>query len=243
MKNILHDYFLAQSFLSRLPIPKNIDYRPERLGYITFYYPIVGALIGSILAIIASLLASIDPLLVAVLLTSIWAIITGALHLDGLADSADAWLGGHGDRQRIFEIMKDPLLGTAGVVSLVLILLLKVISLSLLLQSHAYFDIILIVVTARFAAVALLYLLPAAQQQGLAYQAKNALPSITPYYLLAVTLKLAVLAPMSLLLIAIFIYLLRRFMLRSIGGMTGDTLGASIEILEVVGLLIVSATV
>jgi adenosylcobinamide-GDP ribazoletransferase len=138
--------------------------------------------------------------------------------------------------------MKDPLLGTAGVVSLVLILLLKVISLSLLLQSHAYFDIILIVVTARFAAVALLYLLPAAQQQGLAYQAKNALPSITPYYLLAVTLILAVLAPMSLLLVAIVIYLLRRFMLQSIGGMTGDTLGASIEILEVVGLLVVSAT-
>ncbi len=240
MKNILHDYFLAQSFLSRLPIPKNIDYQPERLGYITFYYPIVGILIGSILATIASLLAAVDPLLVAVLLTSIWAVITGALHLDGLADSADAWLGGHGDRQRIFEIMKDPLLGTAGVVSLVLILLLKVISLSLLLQSHAYLDIILIVVTARFAAVALLYLLPAAQQQGLAYQAKNALPSITPYYLLAVTLILTVLAPMSLLLIAIVIYLLRRFMLQSIGGMTGDTLGASIEILEVVGLLAIS---
>ena len=240
MKNIRHDYFLAQSFLSRLPIPKNIDYQPERLGYISLYYPIVGAVIGSILAIIASLLAVVDPLLVAVLLTSIWAIITGALHLDGLADSADAWLGGHGDRQRIFKIMKDPLLGTAGVVSLVLILLLKVISLSLLLQSHAYFDIILIVVTARFAAVALLYLLPAAQQQGLAYQAKNALPSITPYYLSAVTLILAVLAPMSLLLIAIVMYLLRRFMLQSIGGMTGDTLGASIEIVEVVGLLAVS---
>jgi adenosylcobinamide-GDP ribazoletransferase len=242
MKNIRHDYFLAQSFLSRLPIPKNIDYQPERLGYISLYYPIVGAVIGSILAIIASLLTAVDPLLVAVLLTSIWAIITGALHLDGLADSADAWLGGHGDQQRIFEIMKDPILGTAGVVSLVLILLLKVISLSLLLQSHAYFDIILIVVTARFAAVALLYLLPAAQQQGLAYQAKSALPRITPYYLLAVTLILAVLAPMSLLLIAIVVYLLRRLMLQSISGMTGDTLGASIEILEVVGLLVVSAT-
>jgi adenosylcobinamide-GDP ribazoletransferase len=238
IKQQLHYYFLAQSFLSRFPIPKQIEYSHKNMGRAVLYYPVVGLLIGIILASFASVFSFIDHLLLAAILTSIWAAVTGALHLDGLADSADAWLGGHGDKQRIFTIMQDPRSGTAGVVALVLILLLKVILLSLLLQYKQYFLILMIPIAARFSAVTLLYLLPAAKDQGLAYIAKASLPSNTHLYLVITTIILSILMPLSMLLtLAVMIYVLKYMMMQQIGGMTGDTLGASIEIIEMVGLL------
>jgi len=237
MKQQLDYYFLAQSFLSRIPIPKTVEYSDKNVGQAVLYYPVVGLLIGAILALCAYCLSFADHLLVAVILTSVWAAVTGALHLDGLADSADAWLGGHGDKQRIFTIMQDPRSGTAAVVALVLILLLKVILLSLLLQYEQYFLILMIPVAARFAAVALLYLLAAAKQQGLAYIAKSFLPSSTPIYLLILLMVLSMIMPLIMCMVVISIYLLKRIMQSQIGGMTGDTLGASIEIIEMFGLL------
>ena len=238
IKQQLHYYFLAQSFLSRFPIPSTVEYSDKNLGYAVLYYPVVGLLIGLILVSVAYTLSFIDSLLLGIILTSIWAGITGALHLDGLADSADAWLGGHGDKERIFTIMQDPRSGTAGVVALVLLLLFKVILLSLLLQYEHYFLILMTPIAARFAAVSLLYLLPAAKEQGLAYIAKTNLPRCyTEYYLVIMLCLFVLIMPLSLCFIAITLYGLKQMMQQQIGGVTGDTLGASIEIIEMVSLL------
>jgi len=237
LKQQLHYYFLAQSFLTRFPIPMQIEYSDKNIGCAVLYYPVVGLLIGALLAGLASLLSFIDHLLLAAILTSIWAAVTGALHLDGLADSADAWLGGHGDKQRIFTIMQDPRSGTAAVVALVLILLLKVILLSLLLQYEQYFLILMTPIAARLAAVSLLSLLPAAKKEGLAHMAKTSLPRLTRFYLLMMLCLLALLMPLGLGFIVLTLYGLKQMMQQQIGGVTGDTLGASIEIIEIVSLL------
>ena len=84
----------------------------------------------------ALLLEGASPLLQAALLLALWVALTGALHLDGLADSADAWLGGFGDPARTLEIMKDPRSGPVAVVVLVLLLLLKFSALLVVLQAQ-----------------------------------------------------------------------------------------------------------
>ncbi|PWQ89005.1 adenosylcobinamide-GDP ribazoletransferase, partial [Enterococcus faecium] len=84
-----------------------------------------GLLFGLLLWLASHLLQGTPSPLHAALLLTLWVLLSGALHLDGLADSADAWLGGFGDRERTLRIMKDPRSGPIAVVTLVLVLLLK----------------------------------------------------------------------------------------------------------------------
>lgn len=76
-------------------------------------------------------------------LQAVWVGLSGGLHLDGLADTADAWIGGHADRQRTLEIMKDPRSGPIAVVVLLLVLLLKFAALVVLLGQGAWAGLLL----------------------------------------------------------------------------------------------------
>lgn len=238
MNKHLQHYFIAQSFLSRLPVPATEMYSDKQIGRSSLYYPFVGLVIGLILGLISWSLSFAEPLLVASIIITIWTIITGALHLDGLADTADAWLGGHGDKNRIFTIMKDPRSGTAGVCSIVLLLLLKVSALATLIEHAEWMIIILIPVIARLGASSLVFFLPSAKNEGLAYMVKNNLPiSDSAFFLIVISVVLLFLSPLTLLFATIITFLLKKLMLKQIGGMTGDTLGASVEIIEATGLV------
>ena len=238
MNKHLQHYFIAQSFLSRLPVPATEMYSDKQIGRSSLYYPFVGLVIGLILGLISWSLSFAEPLLVASIIITIWTIITGALHLDGLADTADAWLGGHGDKNRIFTIMKDPRSGTAGVCSIVLLLLLKVSALATLIEHAEWMIIILIPVIARLGASSLVFFLPSAKNEGLAYIVKKNLPiSDSAFFLIVISVVLLFLSPLILLFAAIITFLLKKLMLKQIGGMTGDTLGASVEIIEATGLV------
>ena len=126
-------FFIALGLLTRIPVPKMFHIKEqdsEKLyGWSVLFYPLVGLLIGVLLVLVSWSLSVLslpsNGLIEAGIILLIWVLITGALHLDGLADSADAWLGGYGDQQRTLEIMKDPYSGPAGVVALVLVLLFK----------------------------------------------------------------------------------------------------------------------
>lgn len=130
---MLRPLVIALQFLTRLPLPKSIlqeqDYRPEQLGKSVLMYPVVGILIGGLLVLLAKALHSFTPhiptMLIAALVLFSWVLITGALHLDGLSDSADAWVGGYGDKDKTLAIMKDPYCGPAGVSIIVIVLLVK----------------------------------------------------------------------------------------------------------------------
>lgn len=131
-------FFIALGLMTRIPVPSLFHIKEddsEKLyGWSVMFYPLVGLVIGGGLIFVLwglSLLSlSTNGLIEAAIILAVWVLITGALHLDGLADSADAWLGGYGDKQRTLEIMKDPYSGPAAVVVLVLILLLKFSSLT-----------------------------------------------------------------------------------------------------------------
>ncbi|MEK1940892.1 MAG: adenosylcobinamide-GDP ribazoletransferase, partial [Pseudomonas sp.] len=116
---------IAMQFLTSLPVRLPGMPSPEQLGRSLLWYPVVGLLIGLLLYGLDAVLNGAPVLLHAALILAAWVALSGALHLDGLADSADAWLGGFGDRERTLSIMKDPRSGPIAVVTLVLVLLLK----------------------------------------------------------------------------------------------------------------------
>ena len=239
---------MALQLLTRLPVAVKLDEQDDaaRLaGQSVLYYPLVGLFIGSILYLVLLLLSLTalgeNSLLTAALLLVLWVLLTGALHLDGLADSADAWLGGYGDKDKTLAIMKDPYCGPAGVVSIVLILLLKFTALTSLLVTVNW-SIILVPLLARAAVIALFCSTPYVRKGGMGEQAASTLPVSNAIVVLVVIVILTVLllgftGVAVLLVLGMTLLLLRYIMLRRIGGTTGDTAGASVEISETVVLL------
>ncbi|GLI08042.1 adenosylcobinamide-GDP ribazoletransferase [Paenibacillus tyrfis] len=127
----------AFQFLTRLPVPVKLDYNDALFRRSVVFYPFVGLVLGLITATAGLLLTSVlSPLPAAALLLGLWVMITGALHLDGLMDTADGILS-HRSRERMLEIMKDSRVGAMGVIAAVLVLLLKWSLLTELLPSAA----------------------------------------------------------------------------------------------------------
>ena len=238
-------FFIALGLLTRIPVPKVFYVKEndsEKLaGQSVLFYPLVGLIIGGLLLSLSSIInylpIPLDSLLVAAFLLALWVLLTGALHLDGLADSADAWLGGYGDKQRTLEIMKDPYSGPAAVVILVVILLLKFSA----IINVSWQILLLTPILGRTAAMLLLATTPYVRKGGLGESAANTLPVKMAWFIALVILILVVylLGKVSLALVVVFLvgYLCRNMMLNRIGGITGDTIGALIEIIEVTSLI------
>ncbi|SDX96017.1 adenosylcobinamide-GDP ribazoletransferase [Allochromatium warmingii] len=121
----LRPLYIAGRFLSRLPVPDPGPTQPSETGRSVPWYPVIGLLMGAVATLVAFVLvrAAAPPEVAAALVLLVWVWSSGALHLDGLADSADAWIGGLGSRERTLDIMKDPRSGPAAVTVIVLTLL------------------------------------------------------------------------------------------------------------------------
>lgn len=231
---------LAIQFLTRLPTPALSSLTPQDWGRSALAYPLVGLLVGLLLVVLQYLLRQNDPLLQAALLLAVWVLLTGGLHLDGLADTADAWVGGHGDRQRTLDIMKDPRSGPAAVSAVVLVLLLKFAALSALLQGSGWHVLLLAPMLGRTALLAMLLATPYARAGGMGAEITAQLPRKTGLFLLLATAVAAVFLLdgwKALLAAFIIVLLLRRAFLARLGGMTGDTLGATVELTEALVLM------
>jgi adenosylcobinamide-GDP ribazoletransferase len=237
-------YFLAQSLLTRLPTPHLNDIQAEDSGRSALFYPVVGLVIGLILYVPILLFSNAAPILLAAIITVLWVIITGGLHLDGLADSADGWLGGMGDREKTQIIMKDPLVGSAGAIAIVCLLLLKFVALTVIFQ-QTFHDIarssgiiIIAPVIARAAILLLFNTSKYAQEKGMVQQIIDKLPRETAWIVVIVCGLVGLYFSFWGMIIALTgFWLLRRLMHKTLGGFTGDTTGALVEITEVLFLI------
>ncbi|MBV4469659.1 adenosylcobinamide-GDP ribazoletransferase [Pseudomonas siliginis] len=231
--------WIALQFLSSLPIRLPGMPEPQQLGRSLLFYPLVGLLFGLILYALNLLLASAPMLLHAALLLTVWVLLSGALHLDGLADSADAWLGGFGDRERTLTIMKDPRSGPIAVVTLVLVLLLKFAALLALIEQGHTLALIIVPVLGRAALLGLFLTTPYVRAGGLGQALADHLPRKAGWWVLGVSaLGCVLIAGIGAVLISLVGFvLLRRLMMRRLGGTTGDTAGALLELLEM-GVLV-----
>ncbi|APQ14031.1 adenosylcobinamide-GDP ribazoletransferase [Pseudomonas oryzihabitans] len=225
---------IAVQFLTRLPIRLPGMPPPEAVGRSVPWYPAVGVLLGGLLSLIAWLGVSGGIYLQAALVLAGWVILTGGLHLDGLADTVDAWVGGYGDRERTLAIMKDPACGPMGVLALLLILLLKWSALVVLLP-HAYSGLWLAPLAGRLALPWLLLTTPYVRPGGLGDILSRHLPRTSLGRVLLVGALLLLLLPQgftALLVTAAVALLVRRALRHRLGGTTGDTAGALLELTE-----------
>jgi adenosylcobinamide-GDP ribazoletransferase len=233
---------IALQFLTRLPIRLAGMPPPEQLGRSLLWYPLVGLLIGLLLVGARWLLGDTPALLQAALLLALWVALTGGLHLDGLADSADAWAGGFGDRERTLTIMQDPRSGPIAVVVLVLVLLLKFVALAALLDAsaqpnEALIALLLAPLCGRSALLALFLTTPYVRRGGLGQALADHLPRALGWRVLLASALAGMLLGggsglLALLVALALFWLLRRLMCQRIGGTTGDTAGALLELLE-----------
>lgn len=242
---MFNSYWLAQQFLTRLPTPAPADFSPAAQARALYCYPLVGLLMGALLCSLAWALP--DNVLQPALLLCLWVLITGGLHLDGLADSADGWLGGLGDRERTLAIMKDSRSGAAAVMMVPLLLLVKFAALASLAADQLAMALVWVPVLGRCVPALLFFSTPGARPDGMAARMLEAAHSRPQLLWVALVLLVmsAALVPQAGLpglwlpaLLGLLLLWLRRLMLARIGGVTGDTVGASVEIIEMAALVL-----
>ncbi len=239
----MNAFWAALQFLTRLPTPPLRDYDDALAGRSALYFPLVGLLMGLLLWGLALLLDGAAPGVQAALVLALWVGLSGGLHLDGLGDSADAWLGSHGDRQRSLEIMKDPRAGAAAVIAIGLLLIVKFAALQALLENGQAAWLLLAPLLGRAASLALFLTTPSARADGAGATLSRHLPRRPAWGVLfvAALLPILILGIDGLWLLLALLALgtaLRRLMLQRLGGCTGDTAGALTEFSEAVALLV-----
>ena len=234
---------IAVQFLTRIPVPPVDTVTSDETGQSILWYPLVGLMIGGLLVALWLVSDSVSPLLRAALILAVWVLVTGALHLDGLADSADAWLGGLGDRERTLAIMKDPYSGPGAVTTLIVVLIVKFAVLDTLVAEGQWMALVMAPLLGRTALPLLFLTTPYVRPGGLGAVLASHLPQRSAVLILSVIAlgMILVLGRRGLwLLVAstVLFVAIRRVMMQRIGGTTGDTAGALVELVELTALLL-----
>jgi adenosylcobinamide-GDP ribazoletransferase len=229
----------ALQFLTRLPAPRVDVFDPADLSRSALWFPVVGIIVGVIVAAALWLGALASPWIGALLALIAWVWVTGGLHLDGLGDVADALAGAHRSPERFLQILRDPHIGAFGVMAIVLQLIAKLVLLAEIAGQAALIPLILLIAWARLGAPAWsLFVPPLATGSGerFAWQidprvvvAEGAVLALLSAYFAPVLLAALVVIP------AIAAYWRYR-----VGGLTGDCLGASVEVTETILLLLIA---
>lgn len=245
---IIIPLLIAVQFMTTVPV--RLPYLPSRQqnALSMLFYPVIGLLIGGVLWLMASFI-HLPVMLLSCLIVVAWVGLTGGLHLDGLADTADAWVGGFGDRERTLAIMKDPNAGAMGVIAIVLCLMLKWASVYGLLMLDDEYDVslvwLMIPMLGRLGVLVLFATTPYVRQQGLGSALQDVPKSLLWLVVVGFGAMLGVLswqlAVAMLGVWAVMLAWLRWRFVKRLGGITGDTVGASIEMVEVAMLVSVVA--
>ena len=266
-------FLLLLSFMTRIPMPK-IEYDEEKLGKSMKYFPVVGIIVGFILLFFCiifnfilkniSYSAVLPLMIIVVILTDL--ISTGALHLDGLADTFDG-IFSYRSKHKMLEIMKDSRLGSNGALALILYFLLKFILLfSLTIESRegAIYAIMTYPVVARFCSVVSCASSPYARGSGMGKTFVDNTKTcglivatvITLLYTIGmifmpfvlftnyslpiqIIMKSILIIVIIVALSALFAYAFSKLIERKIGGITGDTLGALLEISSLLYIVLI----
>jgi len=231
----------AVSFLTVLPVANKDGGAGTRLG--RAYFPAVGALVGLVAGSVLVLVEAMStPLLGAAAAVATLCLLTGAIHVDGLADSADGLLG-RGDAARRLEVMRDPRLGSYGVTAVVAVLLLQTAALAGMAPGRALTALVVAGAMSRLAAALVIAWVPYVRSTGLGTAA--ATPSGRGIDLaagLASVMLVALLdwrrALIALAVVAVTVLFVAGLARRRLGGVTGDVCGASAELSQLAVLLV-----
>ena len=238
-------FICAVQFLTRLPTPQIKDFAAEDLSRAAAFFPLVGLIIGAVLAGAVTALAKVDPWIAGLVGVVMWVWITGGLHLDGLADVADALGAAHRSPERFLEVLRDPHVGAFAVIVIALQIAAKLVLLAVIARSGQTAALIaalvLVPAWARWGTMLWSATVPPLQPglgerfawtidrraiAGWAVVLAGASAWLSPWLLLALPLGAAVTG----------------YWRWRLGGITGDCLGASVEVMESLLLLALAVT-
>jgi len=246
-------FLAALQFLTTIPLPWRREVSPEELGRSAGYFPVVGLIIGLILAGLNGLFGLILPSAVvnALLIVSL-VVLSGALHLDGFVDTCDG-IAGHKTTEDRWQVMHDSRAGGFGIVGVVLLLLVKYVSLNSIPEPLLMTALVLMPVISRWAMVYAIFAYPYARPSGLGKVFKQGaswprftMATLITFVMVAVAAAalalLADLAIMFLMFLILFLIwvmtvVMAAYLKGKFSGLTGDTYGAINEVAEV-GVLI-----
>jgi adenosylcobinamide-GDP ribazoletransferase len=246
---------VALQFLTRLPM--RIEPPPEvrETGASLACYPVVGLTLGAVLWSVALAVSRLTDLLGAAIVLATWVLLTGALHVDGLADTADAWVGGHGDRERTLSIMKDPRSGPVAVAAVNCLLLLKLAALAAV-AAHPHAapwrdprlaaGCMLPPALGRAAIPLLFAQTPYVRAQGIGcelatHQLRGAGALASACVAIIALVAYGAVGAAALGAAAVSYGIVRAGLVRRLGGFTGDGAGALIEVTEAACLIAIAA--
>jgi adenosylcobinamide-GDP ribazoletransferase len=236
----------ALAFMTRLPVGRDDQLTAERLSRAAVWFPAIGLVVGAVMAATHALAAQLTTSTAATVLALAAAIVvTGGLHEDGLADSADAF-GAHTPRERRLEILRDPRIGTYGALALILAIGLSIATLGPLAQDDFTRTVVVAHVLARWSTLPQALVLAAARPDGCGSLVRPGGWVTAAGTLMAVAVCLTVggLGPgaaacaIAAAVTAAGAYAAQR----TLGGVTGDTLGAVNKLVELSTYATLAAT-
>ena len=247
MKKLIKQIIFAVTFLTIIPGPKNLNIDPEDTGRSMAFYPIVGIIIGFFLFLI-SRIEGISALTISVFITVFMLFITRGLHADGLIDSFDGFLSGQKDPEKIMEIMKDSNIGALGFITAFSVYTLKIVLIYELITkkglNYSYYLMLLPALSRSGVPFAVYIFRYPRKKEGLGrdFFSSIGLTQVLLSFFITVIFTVEKGALKNLILTpSIFIFWLIWGLIckKKIGGMTGDTIGAGIELSELFIIILV----
>jgi adenosylcobinamide-GDP ribazoletransferase len=236
------DFITALQFLTRIRVRRQDQLTPASFGRSVRFFPLVGALIGAILAsfyYFAGEYLSVHVLAALIIIFDV--LLTGGIHYDGLMDTMDGLFSGR-PRERMLEIMKDSRVGAMGVIAFGMLLMLKWSMLLDLFPVKSVAAIFLMPVLGRFAMIIGITIFPYARPEGMGKAFAEHAGQDTLFFATAITILLVLsfgkAGVVSLAIAAGFAVFFSRFVTKKLGGLTGDVYGALLVITEILVLAV-----
>ncbi len=243
MRQQIHIFLTAVMFYTRIPIPSWVDHHPDYLNKASIYFPVIGWMVGGYTALIYFCCQLFFPVELAILLSMAASILmTGAFHEDGFADVCDGF-GGGWTKEKILTIMKDSRVGAFGALGMIVLLLIKFFALKTLAQDLKIIPVIIIAHTlSRYTALTFIFTHEYVRENEDS-KAKPVAKKLAKWELLVATifgqLPLLLLYPQwSVFWVLVPLLILKQYLAwyftKWIGGYTGDCLGATQQLAEII---------
>jgi adenosylcobinamide-GDP ribazoletransferase len=247
LRNWADDLGLAGSLLTRIPVPQPVNVTPDGMARAQRAFPLIGAIVGLVIGLFdrALLAIGIPELAAAVLALGAGALLTGALHEDGLADVADGF-GGGSDREKKLAIMRDSRIGTYGGLALLISFVVRCSALASLPLTEIIPALVVAHALARAVIPVVTVNMPFARDDGLGKSAGRpdtasaVIAGVVGIVIALLCLPFGI-AVLAVIVIAVAAGAVALLAWRQIGGVTGDVLGAAEQIAETAVLVMLAA--
>lgn len=247
IKNFFEQFIILIQFMTRIPIPLKISYSEKKFGKSIKFFPLVGLIIGLILYfanfLIIVYLKNIfyNKTIIAIFLIILEILIVGIIHIDGLADTFDG-LFSYAKKEKMLEIMKDSRIGTNGAVVLILYFITKTVLISEIITTNPKYLIIFPII-ARLSTPVNAGLSNYARKSGMsnAIISENGIFEVIFSLALSIILVFYIIGIKGIVAISIAFVFIIIFMLnvrKKIDGITGDTMGACLELTSILVLFL-----